>query len=178
MRDLYFIAIIPAWSLARDIDEIRHQLWRRFETQYALNAPPHLTLVPPFDYAHYAELIKKLQSFQYSGDSFSLRCAGFGHFGNRTVFVSLEESTELLAFQSKLQSFCEKQLGLQSSAQGRTYHPHITLANRDLDEKRFPSAWEYVQKHTTNQIFSVSYFYLLRHSGKRWLLDRSIALNS
>lgn len=172
MRDLYFLVLLPPAPLARDIDEIRHQLWHRFNAQKVLNSPPHITLVPPFEYAHRDELLQRLHEFSFSGKSISIRCNGFGHFGHRTIFVEVDQNAELIDFQERLKDYCQRALGLKSPASGRDFHPHITLATGDLKQAQFKPAWEFVKTHSIHQEFDTTGFHLLRHTGKRWLLDK------
>ena len=171
MRDLYFLAILPPWPLARKIDNIRHELWHRFGTQKTLNSPPHITLIPTFDFKDHQHLVAQFRRFAEDQPSFLVKCNGVDHFGEKTIFLGVEPNNALTDLQSRLVDFCRKELVLSIPGSTRPYHPHITLATKDLKRDQFSEAWKRVQQTRISESFQVDGFYLLRHSGKRWLID-------
>ena len=50
----------------------------------------------------------------------------------------------------------------------RPFHPHITIAFRDLKKPMFYEAWEYFGGLKFNGRFSVEEVNLLKHEGGKW----------
>jgi 2'-5' RNA ligase len=48
------------------------------------------------------------------------------------------------------------------------FHPHVTLATRDLYKKAFQEAWEIFSKKKYEALWIVSGISLLRHNKKNW----------
>ena len=53
----------------------------------------------------------------------------------------------------------------------RRFHPHITIAFRDLTERHFNSLWGEVEHKSLSGRFSTESITLLRHSGKIWTVE-------
>ena len=54
------------------------------------------------------------------------------------------------------------------------YHPHMTVAFRDLKKDVFPLAWAEFEKKEFNSAYEVNAFHLLKHDGKEWKLFKKI----
>ncbi len=54
------------------------------------------------------------------------------------------------------------------NSENRPFHPHVTLATRDLYKKAFYEAWEFfsIKKYEAN--WRVNGISLLRHNKKNW----------
>ena len=50
----------------------------------------------------------------------------------------------------------------------RSFHPHVTLATRDLYKKAFQEAWEIFSKKKYEALWIVNGISLLRHNKKNW----------
>jgi 2'-5' RNA ligase len=79
--------------------------------------------------------------------------------------------------QSKLLRFCKKELNLyNSNYKDQPFHPHLTLAFRDLKKNIYPEAWEEFSQKTFTADFVVEKFMLLKHNGRVWLPYKEISL--
>jgi 2'-5' RNA ligase len=58
----------------------------------------------------------------------------------------------------------------------RAFHPHITIANRDLAKSDFRKAWEYFNGLEFQKQFTTSAISLLRHNNKEWEIAASFPL--
>lgn len=177
MRNLYFLAIIPPDHLAQEIDLLRHELWYRYGAQHTLNSPPHLTLVPPFESPDRSALLSGLEAFCANEKKITISIEGFGHFGQRVLYAALELQPALNAMRDRLYIHCQKSLNLPLPSP-RNYHPHISLATRDLRKARFAAAWKWLQQQQIEGSFAVNDVSLLRHSGKRWLIDHKFGFGA
>tara|TARA_B100001750_G_C15450997_1_gene568923 strand:- start:996 stop:1277 length:282 start_codon:yes stop_codon:yes gene_type:complete len=53
----------------------------------------------------------------------------------------------------------------------RRFHPHITIAFRDLTERHFNLLWGEVEHKSFSGRFSTESITLLRHNGKIWTVE-------
>ena len=178
MQDLYFIAIIPPADVAQPLDNLRHELSRKFNSSHALNSPPHITLVPPFKMKReqLARLEEALKKSAKRHHPFSLKVNDFGHFGQHTLFAKVNLQDKLRLLQQDVHGAVKDELSLQIDRLEREYHPHLTLAFKDLKKSQFSPAWQYLQQKELKLHFEACNIVLLRHSGKRWLIDKEIPL--
>ena len=67
----------------------------------------------------------------------------------------------------------ERDLGFSDPHNSRPFHPHITLAHRDLDERDFSEVQAFFQKKTFLREFEADALTLLRNVQGRWAVDRT-----
>lgn len=58
------------------------------------------------------------------------------------------------------------------------FHPHLTLAFRDLKKPEFYKAWEEFKDRKFNAGFVVNSISLLKHDGMQWQLFKELGLNA
>ena len=140
-----------------------------FHSGKALNSPPHITLIPPFrlNQSKQQSLIAVLDEFARSWPPIDLELNGFGHFSNRVIYVAVKEQRLLLMLQIKLVEMLEAQIGIGGSETYR-FHPHLTIAFRDLTPDAFHAAWQHFQGVDYQRKFVASPPVLLRHTGLKW----------
>ncbi len=125
------------------------------------------------------ELTDRLADFGKTQKAFTINFNGFGCFEPRVIFIHVELSPELTAFEAMLIRFCKTRLQLFNARyQDRPFHPHLTLAFRDLRKQQFAQAWEEFQSKPIRQTILFSSFYLLRHDGKAWSSIAELTLGS
>lgn len=136
-----------------------------------MKSPPHITLHMPFELKEKkeTELIRKLSAFGEAQKKFIVQCHGFGSFAPRVIFVHVVPSNELSGFEKELVRFCKTRFQLFNARyQDRAFHPHLTLAFRDLKKNDFNEAWMEFKNHPLELNFVVNSFHLLRHDSERW----------
>lgn len=143
----------------------------KYNSKASLNSPPHITLHMPFEWKEKKEsiLIERLASFAQQQNSFEISLLNFGSFEPRVIFIDVVKSEALEKIQKELQGFCKKELNLfNANYKDHAYHPHLTLAFRDLGKPEFVNAWEEFSEKKFNATFSVNSIVLLKHDGKQW----------
>ena len=58
--------------------------------------------------------------------------------------------------------------GFPIKKEQRAFHPHITIANRDLQKKDFKPAWEMFSSKTYHADFVADAITILQHDGVQW----------
>jgi 2'-5' RNA ligase len=177
----YFIGIIPPPVIVDEVTSIKNAFMTNYQTKAALRSPPHITLHMPFEWKEPKEavLIDYLGKFLSTRPAFPLTLSGFGCFEPRVIFVLVKENNELHALQKESARFCKMKLNLfHPQYQDLPFHPHITLAFRDLKKSDFPQAWAELRDKPFLREFEVKSISLLKHDGKLWKTHHSFHLLS
>lgn len=169
-KALYFIALVPPEPFRQEAYLLKEHFRDRYGSKASLNSPPHITLYPPFKLQKAEEkLIAALQQLGQLFSPFEVRLSGFNAFSPRVIFIDVEPSVAMHQLQQELLAlvpgFSEKEKKPQAE---REFHPHMTVAFRDLSRSAFKEAWaEYKGKPLQYQ-WQVKDFTLLRHNGRYW----------
>jgi 2'-5' RNA ligase len=72
--------------------------------------------------------------------------------------------------QQQLHRFVKIELNLfNAQYRDKPFHPHITLAFRDLKKDKFEIAWQEFKGKKYTEKFDVNGITLLKHDGKVWI---------
>jgi len=166
---LFFIAIIPNKSIAAEIYEFKNYASEEFMSKRALSSPAHITIYPPFRMGQQMKISidSELNKLADKQDSFYITLNSFSNFRKQVIYVDVEKSDTL----NKLY-YCIKErmdeILLGKIEKEKPFHPHMTIAFRDLTKENFIPAWSYFEKQDYFRVFESKSFYLLRHDGKKW----------
>ncbi len=182
MKDesLYLIAILAPPHIAEEVTAIKREFAERFESSHALILPPHITLQAPFKlHSSRVEPLKNELSLHF-GNYLSMRVAlkDFGCFAKRrnpVIFIQLTDNPYLQALHDKLMIFL-REIGFSENETALDFHPHVTVAHRDLSTHHFKRAWAEFEQRSFNAEFEVKAIHLLRHDGKFWIPVAEFAL--
>ncbi|HEU4576049.1 MAG TPA: 2'-5' RNA ligase family protein [Chitinophagaceae bacterium] len=177
---LYFIAILPPPQIMQEVTAIKQEFAGRFQSRHALKVPPHITLKEPFQmlFKNEAPLSTALNTFFNKFDSFEIALRNFGCFANKqnpVIFIQPDENLFLQKLYQGLMDFLQK-TGFFRAAITRPFHPHMTVAYRDLSMDNFKKAWLEFSKRTYYETFSVTEIWLLHHTGNVWIPYQSFTL--
>lgn len=180
-RKLYFIGIVPPSPVYEEALKIKQYVYEQYKNKGALKSPPHITLHMPFKWEEQKEekLISLLSKFVSESriKPFELRLKNFDCFEPRVIFIAVEKSEPLLVLQQELKRFCKVKLNLfNATFKEHAYHPHLTVAFRDLKKTDFYKAWNEFKDKLFEGNFIVNQFVLLKHNGQVWEKLRSFPL--
>lgn len=178
-RKLYFIAIIPPSPLADEALKLKQYMAESYASKGALNSPPHVTMHMPFEWREDREekLIDTLAKFSSGHTSLRIEFDNFGCFAPRVIFINIKKSEALETLQHELHRYCRKELNLfNANYKELPFHPHLTIAFRDLKKPAFNQAWEEFQQKLFQREFLADEIVLLKHSGKIWEVFKSFKL--
>ena len=91
-------------------------------------------------------LVDTLQLFSSDIDTLKIHLNGFSHFGKRVLFVKVNENPALEEVKKQVENHFSKVFNDVFKKGDRTFHPHVTIANRDIKPSDFLTAWEYFSK--------------------------------
>lgn len=178
-ENLYFIAIIPPEPVYGEALALKHHLKKQYHSKAALNSPPHITLHMPFKWKEIKEmdLIISLERFAANQNSFDIRLNNFSAFEPRVIFIDVSKDEKLELLQRHLKRFCKLELNLfNADYKEFAFHPHLTLAFRDLKKPEFYKAWEEFREKKLDAIFKVDSIALLKHDGREWKVFKNLLL--
>lgn len=166
----YFIAIVPDGLIQTEAVSIKLEMKELFNLKYALQSPAHVTLKMPFNWneAKEEKLTHSLAKFFKNFMPFQIHFHGMGRFGKRVIYIKVKESIPLEVMQTDLVNFCKKDLNLVKELSDSAFHPHMTVAFKDLKTKRFDEYWNYAAQRILDFDFEVEKVCLLKRTENRW----------
>jgi 2'-5' RNA ligase len=135
----YFIAIVLPEPFFGLVEAVKQQLMEQHGLKGALRSPAHITLHRPFEWKVEKEpvLIQKLNEFKFDR-SFEIFLKDFSFFEPRVIYVNVLPNEKLNELHYQFKLFAKKELHLFNEWEDmRGFHPHITVANRDMKKPKF-----------------------------------------
>lgn len=177
-NSLYFIGVVPPPLVSDEVHAFKQKMANHFGSSYALKNPAHITLQPPFQYSSKSEkrMVRKLRMFAQYVYPFSVQLNGFGHFSRNVIYVNVEDNRALNGLHASLKSFLKNELNfIPESEEERRFHPHMTIANRDLNSYAFEEAWKTFSKANYKRSFQLSGMILFKHVNKEWVAKHKLS---
>jgi 2'-5' RNA ligase len=177
----YFIALIPPSPIFEQAVELKTYFKTKYNSKASLNSPPHITLHMPFRWKEKKEeeLGSKLKLFVKNFDPLKVCLDNFAAFSPRVIFINVVADELLNNLQKGIQRFCKKELNLfNANYKEQAFHPHLTLAFRDLKKPNFKLAWEEFSQKEFKAEFIADKVALLKHNGKIWQVFKEFTLES
>jgi 2'-5' RNA ligase len=170
MAKMYFIALVAPEEINRQVLEWKNFMKEHYGCVVALRSPAHITIIPPFWLDESLEKIleEALTEFSEQKDPFHIQLKNFSAFKPRVIYVSVEPNEALQKLQPDLQQSLIDKGAFSIKAEDRPFHPHVSIATRDLYKKAFHEAWNIFQGKKYKADWQVNGIGLLRHNEKNW----------
>lgn len=168
--NLYFIAIVLPQQLNDRILKYKLLMQERFGCTVGLKSPAHITLIPPcwLDENMEAALLNDTNELARLVLPFTIATHNFSVFKPRTIFIDLQPNDDLHNLKNTTDGFFAVKEKYKLKIDKRPFHPHITIATRDLHKKTFYEAWSLFENKTFNETWQAHNISLLRHSKRVW----------
>ncbi len=169
---MYYAAVLcPEW-LNKKILQFKNHMKAEFGCTIALKSPAHITLVPPFWFENVREkeLLNALLSFWSELEPFEINLGGFDHFNQRVLFVSVDRNPELKRLKEELELHLTFSFPGVIEADHRRFHPHVTIASRDMQHAHFVKAWAFYSKKEFREQFIAENVSLLKLVEGKWVV--------
>ncbi|MCR9290675.1 MAG: 2'-5' RNA ligase family protein [Bacteroidetes bacterium] len=179
MQDpIFFVAILPPEKIQEKVTSLKEYAFRKFNSSHALKSPPHITLQPPFRWSlkKLKRLKDSLKVFSKTKVPFLIELNHWDHFSDKVIFIDITPNPQLIDFQEWISTHLVDELRLKKDH--RPYHPHMTVAFKDLKSYLFERAWAHFSDIHFVEKFEVNEIFLLRHNGKRWDIIDNYTLGS
>jgi 2'-5' RNA ligase len=177
----YFIALIPPSPIYDEALGQKLYFKENYNCKASLNSPPHITLHMPFRWKEKKEVELALLLDQYMRrfDPIKVCLDNYSSFPPRVIFINVVKTEALEMLQRGIQRFCKKELNLfNSNYKEQPFHPHLTLAFRDLKKPNYKKAWEEFGNREYKAEFIADRIALLKHTGKVWEVFKEFNLES
>ncbi|KIC90777.1 hypothetical protein OI18_23145 [Flavihumibacter solisilvae] len=170
MSALYFIALVAPDEIGLKVKSWKHWMRDNFGCRAALRSPAHITLVPPFRMTADSEgkLKSLLNQFTATQVPFEITLNGFDTFNRKVIFVHVEHNAALSECYNKLNHYLRQELPGLITVDTRPYHPHVTIATRDIPQGAFRSAMEHFETLSYTALMQADRISLLKLSPARW----------
>lgn len=147
----------------------------KFNCRHALKTVPHITLQPPFKTTFSAsEILACLKPLSEINLPVTVSTTGFNSFDDRVAFIEVNLTDELNSIQQRVNLFLNEKKMVPLN--NRPFHPHITLAHRDLNPEFLPEIKHLVEQKEILWKFEVNAVTLLIHQNGRWKNAGEISL--
>ena len=166
-KTLYFAALLPSPQIKEEILQLKLEIKEKFNVSHALKLPAHITILPPFWLENDKEndLLKMIEQRVRSQHPFQIELKDFGHFGQRVLYIGLEDPEPVKKVYDHFSPIRENFLKDSTSS---SIHPHVTIATRDLTREKFKEAWEIFKFRSYSNSFEAKELVLFKHNGKSW----------
>ncbi|MFL5808289.1 MAG: 2'-5' RNA ligase family protein [Flavisolibacter sp.] len=167
---MYFIAHVLPSNLNEDVLAYKKLMLEKYGCNVALKSPAHITLIPPcwMEDEKEQQLKNDLDKLSVEINQFQITTEKFSAFKPRTIFIAPETNEDLQNLKKKLDSFFIQHDSYKFETDSRPFHPHITIATRDLHKKDFAEAWQYFENKKFIAEWKAEGISLLRHNKKNW----------
>ena len=166
---MYYVAVVCPKEIDEKVFQLKEWMRKQFGCMVALKSPGHITLIPPFwmDESREDELIKTLQEIN-STEKAEVRLNNFSHFGDRVLFINVNESDSLTSLKEQTESHFLQDFSGVIKKDERPFHPHVTIANRDVSPGTFVKAWGHFSKEKFESSFVADTISLLKLNAGKW----------
>lgn len=167
---MYFIALVTPEEINKQVLKWKQLMFDRFNCSVALRSPAHITLIPPFwmNPELEAELQESIRSFADSQNAFEIELQNLSFFKPSVIFVEVIKNDKLLQLHENLTSCLIDKDHFHIKKDERPFHPHITIAARDLQKKAFYEAREIFKDKKYYARWQAGSISILRHNKKNW----------
>ena len=167
---MYFLAILTPPQVNNKVLEWKYYMREHFGCVVALRSPAHITMIPPFWMKQELEtdLIADVESFSTNQTPIKIELEDFDAFRPKVIFLHVKPSEPLFKLRTELENFLVSKATYPIKAESRPFHPHVTIANRDLLRKDFQEAFTHFKKIAYKQTFMANDIALLKHLAGEW----------
>ncbi|MEJ8818982.1 2'-5' RNA ligase family protein [Lacibacter sp. H407] len=169
-HSMYFLAVLCPASIDEKVQAYKLWMRDRFGCTVALKSAAHITLIPPFWMETNSEelLFETLTQFQTTIPAFQIQLKGFSHFSNRVLFVAVNENHQLGSLRKAVEDHFIQPFHGIIKPDDRAFHPHVTIANRDIKPGDFIKAWDHFKRLSFDEDFEATAVSLLKLSPGKW----------
>jgi len=167
---MYFIALVAPADINQQALKWKKFMQEHFGCTVALRSPAHITFIPPFwlDEGLEKDLEITIAEFSKGQKEFKIDLVDFSAFKPKVIYVAVSQNEFLQVLHSQLQNFMTSSAKYPVKIEDRSFHPHVTIAARDLHKKDFFKAWEIFKEKKYEAVWNINGISLLKHNKKNW----------
>ena len=167
---MYFIALVLPEELNNKVLPYKQMMLEKWFCKVGLKSPAHITIIPPFwlEEDKEQQLLHHIDLISSSLNPFPIATQNFSAFRPRTIFIDVERNEQLNKVKKEVDHFFHYNEQYKIKKENRPFHPHITVATRDLHKKAFAEAWPLFAEKEFKVEWQAKGLSLLRHNKKNW----------
>lgn len=174
-RNLKLIAIVPPEPVYSEIRKEQEDIASRWGPERALRTPPHITIIPPL--LLNADEVGWLYGIAYAiagtQTPFPIQLKNYSSFKPRVIFISPVVTPELYDLHDIWhQAIITKMPHVLAKYPDKPYHPHLTLAHKDVTHPQFDSMWKHYSNKPYQASFNANRFCILTHTESGWSVEK------
>src|ERR1043165_9812468 len=168
--NMYFMALVAPADINQQVLKWKMRMKENFKCEVALRSPAHITLIPPFWMKPELEkeLVDTTNNFCANENSFNIQLNNFSYFKPKTIFIDVVKNDDVEMLMQHLEAYLISSGLFPLKKEERPFHPHVTIATRDLYKKAFFEAWDYFKGKNYQAEWLAEGISLLRHNKKNW----------
>jgi 2'-5' RNA ligase len=167
---MYFIAVVLPEKLNRNVLQYKQYMLEKYGCRVGLKSPAHITIVPPFWLEENKEeqLLTDVDLVAKDVSAFAVTTQNFSAFRPKTIFIGVQANEQLRQLKKTADDFFYNKDFYQLKIESRAFHPHITIATRDLCKKDFFDAWPFFEKENFEEDWQAQGLSVLKHNKRNW----------
>jgi 2'-5' RNA ligase len=167
---MYFAAVLLPPELDEKVLRLKKMMREKFGCTTGLKSPAHITLISPFwmDEAAEADFMNDVDSIGHDLSGFEICTNNFSAFVPRTIFIATIPNDQLDDMKHAVDEDFSNRTQYRIKKDTRPFHPHITIATRDLSRKDFYEAWPLFADKKFTESWIVGSISVLKHNKKNW----------
>jgi 2'-5' RNA ligase len=168
--NMYFIAIVLPQELDEKVLHWKKYMQEKYHCKVGLKSPAHITIVPPFWLEANMEeaLLNEVDLLAKDVHPFTIATNDFSAFKPRTIFIGVKKNQDLDNLKNKADLHFSDKEQYKIKIETRQFHPHITIATRDLFKKDFYESWPFFETREFKEEWIAGGLSVLRHNKKIW----------
>ncbi|MFN6037327.1 MAG: 2'-5' RNA ligase family protein [Bacteroidota bacterium] len=177
MENRYFIAVIPPENIYNQIVSIKKDISLKYNSYAALKSPPHVTLHMPFNLANHKEkkFLHAIETWKLNITPIEIELKNYSSFEPRVIFINVNKSNSLCNLQDTVIDFMKREFNIFNQAEDlRGFHPHITIAFRDLKKNNFYAAMKEYSDAKYESNFLCNSIHVLKRFDAEWISIKEI----
>lgn len=171
---LYFVAVQIPSPIDLEIKAFQQEMADQFESSRQLRIPVHITLIPPFRNEREDKVLeafeKAVEDLTFNSD---IELNGFDQFREKVLFVAVQPNETLSRLRTAVFNSITNSLSIDWPGYTKNFHPHITIANRDLKHDTFKKAWPIYKDRPYKRSFDKIEVVLYKHVNSTWQVRSS-----
>lgn len=169
MNQRLFIALLPPMAIQSEVIQIQRYFYDRYHSKATLKAPPHITLIPPFELLsdRLERLQIELEKFAKTRSPFTINLSGFAAFPPRVIYINVISNSSLRNLYVDLATLANN-LEIVDPYASRPFVPHMTVGFRDLTPENFNLAWTEFSDRQLSFEFETMNLTLLTYEEQKW----------
>jgi 2'-5' RNA ligase len=167
---MYFISLVLPPHLNEKVLMYKNMMLEKYNCKVGLKSPAHITLVPPFwmEEEKEEQLINDISSLSNGLSPFHVVTNNFSAFKPRTIIIAPQPNDDLNIVKKAMDDFFKNNSFYNIKIDTRAFHPHITIATRDLYKKSFYEIWPWFAEKKFREEWIAEGISILKHNKKNW----------